>query len=60
MTTERGEIRPEVILKVTKEIVVKFIEMGKVSPASFDETFRGVYKSVQSVASGTDKSAKGQ
>ena len=40
----------EMFLKITKEIVVKFIEMGKVSPASFDETFRRVYETVRSVA----------
>ena len=28
----------EQVLKVTKEIVAKFIEVGRVSPASFDET----------------------
>lgn len=31
--------REELLLKVAKEIVVKFIEVGRVSPASFDDTF---------------------
>ena len=31
--------REELILKVAKEIVVKFIEVGRVSPASFNDTF---------------------
>jgi hypothetical protein len=31
--------REEVILKAAKEIVVKFIEVGRVSPASFADTF---------------------
>ncbi len=31
--------REEVLLKVAKEIVVKFIEVGRVSPASFSDTF---------------------
>jgi hypothetical protein len=31
--------REELLLKVTKEIVVKFIEVGRVSPASFADTF---------------------
>ncbi|MFH1077378.1 MAG: hypothetical protein V1753_11225 [Pseudomonadota bacterium] len=34
------------ILKVAKEIVVKFIEVGRVSPANFGETFKGVYQSI--------------
>ncbi len=37
----------EQVLKVTKEIVAKFIEVGRVSPASFNETFKTVYRSVK-------------
>ncbi|NVL91083.1 MAG: hypothetical protein HWN69_08880 [Desulfobacterales bacterium] len=37
----------EQVLKVTKEIVAKFIEVGRVSPASFEETFKTVYRSVK-------------
>ncbi len=37
----------EQVLKVTKEIVAKFIEVGRVSPASFDGTFKSVYKTVK-------------
>ena len=38
----------ELILKVTKEIVVKFIEMGRVTPTSFGEVFELVYRTVAS------------
>ncbi|MGO9619898.1 MAG: hypothetical protein ACLPT6_00650 [Desulfobaccales bacterium] len=31
--------REEMLLKAAKEIVVKFIEVGRVSPASFSDTF---------------------
>jgi hypothetical protein len=34
--------RDELILKAAKEIVVKFIEVGRISPASFAETFKMV------------------
>ncbi len=33
-------------IQVTKEIMVKFIEMGKVSPASFPQIFPAVYEVV--------------
>ncbi|GHV51105.1 hypothetical protein FACS1894168_3050 [Deltaproteobacteria bacterium] len=36
------------ILQVTKEIIVKFIESGRVSPANFDAVFPAVYKVVRS------------
>ena len=36
----------EHILKAAKEIVVKFIECGRLSPTGFAETFQSVYKAV--------------
>jgi hypothetical protein len=36
----------EHILKAAKEIVVKFIECGRLSPSGFAETFQSVYKTV--------------
>jgi len=33
----------EKILKMAKEILVKFIELGRVSPTNFDEHFRSVF-----------------
>lgn len=41
----------ELILKVTKEIVVKFIEIGRVTPTSFEEVFELVYRTVASAKS---------
>jgi hypothetical protein len=40
-------VTDETILKVAKEIVIKFIEVGRLAPANFDETFRAVYCSVR-------------
>jgi len=37
----------EMILKVTKEIVLKYIEIGRLPLTNFDEAFRIVYKTVQ-------------
>ena len=37
----------EKILKVTKEVLVKFIEMGTVSPTNFDEKFRSIYWTIK-------------
>ncbi len=38
--------KQELILKVSKEVVVKFIELGKVSPDTFDEVFSSVYQTI--------------
>ncbi len=39
--------KQELALKVTKEIMVKFIEIGRVTPSSFQETFRAVHSEVK-------------
>ncbi len=36
----------EHILKTTKEIVVKFIETGRISPSGFTESFKSIYKTI--------------
>lgn len=36
----------EQILRTAKEIVVKFIETGRVSPTGFRDAFRNIYRSV--------------
>jgi hypothetical protein len=33
----------EKILRMSKEIVIKFIELGRVSPSNFDQQFRNVF-----------------
>lgn len=40
-------VTDEAIFKVSKEIVVKFIEVGRLTPANFDKTFQQVYTTVQ-------------
>jgi hypothetical protein len=37
----------ELVLKVTKEIVIKYIEIGRLPLTSFDEAFRTIHKTVQ-------------
>lgn len=37
----------ETILRTSKEIIVKFIEMGRVSPVTFSENFRNIYHTVE-------------
>ncbi|MCS7199548.1 MAG: hypothetical protein N2327_04055 [Caldimicrobium sp.] len=37
----------ETILRTTKEIVIKFIEMGRCSPATFEEVFTLVHNVIK-------------
>ena len=40
-------VTDEAIFKGAKEIVVKFIEVGRLTPGNFAETFDQVYKAVK-------------
>ncbi len=45
---DRMKSKDELVIKATKEIVVKFIEMGRLSVNSFSEVWDKVYKTVNS------------
>jgi hypothetical protein len=47
--------REELLLKVAKEIVVKFIEVGRVSPTSFADTFTMVIDTLRGSLKGGGK-----
>ena len=42
----------EQILRATKEIVVKFIEGGRITPAGFPDFFKTIYQTVHDTAKG--------
>lgn len=44
----RKDSLEEQILRASKEVVVKFIEMGRLSPSGFAETFTAVYQAIDS------------
>ncbi len=52
----------EHILKTTKEIVVKFIETGRISPSGFSESFKSIYHTIDETVKeskvSTDKTRK--
>jgi hypothetical protein len=48
----------EQILRAAKEIVVKFIETGRVSPTGFHEMFTSIYQTVEKAAKGLGKEAE--
>ncbi len=45
----------EQILRATKEIVVKFIESGRISPSGFHEAFKDIYRTVEKTTKGSMK-----
>ena len=47
----------EQILRAAKEIVVKFIEGGRVSPTGFSETFKDIYSTVEETVKGSKENS---
>lgn len=44
----RNTISEETILKISKEITVKFIEMGRVTPSTFSDSFKNIHTTIKS------------
>ncbi len=42
----------DIVLKITKEIAIKFIETGRISPSSFDTAFKSIYKTIDATVEG--------
>lgn len=42
----------EQILRAAKEIAVKFIEAGRMSPGGFHETFNSIYQTISDAVTG--------
>jgi len=38
--------RDEQVLRAAKEVVIKFIEIGRISPATFSESFKQIYEAI--------------
>jgi len=40
-------VTDEAIFKASKEVVVKFIEVGRLTPAGFEQAFERIYRSMR-------------
>lgn len=40
-------VSDETLLKVAKEIVIKFIEVGRLTPTTFELTFDNIYNTIK-------------
>jgi hypothetical protein len=48
------QVSDDTILKIAKEISVKFIEVGRLTPATFDETFKSIYQTIDETVNPDD------
>ncbi len=44
------QVSEETLLKISKEITIKFIEMGRLTPATFDQAFKSIHTTVKETA----------
>lgn len=49
-----SRVSEDVILKIAKEIAIKFIEVGRLTPATFDETFKNIHQTIKETISTDD------
>lgn len=42
----------EAIIKVAKEVAIKFIEVGRLTPANFNENFKELYAGIKATIRG--------
>jgi hypothetical protein len=40
-------VSDETLLKVAKEVAIKFIEVGRLTPATFEQTFDSIYHTIK-------------
>jgi hypothetical protein len=52
MSDNKMDKADEQILRAAKEIIVKFIETGRVSPTTFPENFRTIYLVIEEMVHG--------
>ncbi len=50
----------EQILRAAKEVAVKFIETGRISPGGFPENFRTIYQSIWDAVTPADAEEPGK
>jgi len=41
-----GRVTDEIILKIAKEISIKFIEVGRITPATFEQSFKSIFSAI--------------
>lgn len=46
-TAAEINVSEETILKLSKEIAVKFIEVGRITPATFPEIFKSIHAAIK-------------
>ena len=43
---QAGAVTDETILKIAKEISIKFIEVGRITPATFEQSFKNIFSAI--------------
>ena len=44
---KKRNISDDTVLKIAKEIAVKFIEVGRITPSTFNDTFKDIHRAIE-------------
>lgn len=44
---KKRNISDDTVLKIAKEIAVKFIEVGRITPSTFNDTFKDIHRTIE-------------
>ena len=44
--SQSNPVADETILKIAKEISIKFIEVGRITPATFEQSFKNIFATI--------------
>lgn len=52
LSPQEKPVPEEAILKVAKEVAIKFIEVGRLTPGNFNEVFKELYSGIKTTVRG--------
>jgi hypothetical protein len=54
LTEKKRNISDDTVLKIAKEIAVKFIEVGRITPSTFNDTFQDIHRTIEETVQRND------
>ena len=51
---KKRNISDDTVLKIAKEIAVKFIEVGRITPATFKDSFKDIHRTIEDTVQKND------
>jgi hypothetical protein len=53
-SVKKRNISDDTVLKIAKEIAVKFIEVGRITPSTFNDAFKEIHRTIEDTVQNND------